>query len=168
MSNDHHITVYMFFFLSVFFFSFKLCKCHGIIISVSVLVFHKILCISSKDGKKGTKRAKKERTEKSDKKGKEEGWIEVSTDKRKVLFPKDTEINHQAVLKKFHEILAVRGKKGTDRSEQVDYFTELLEIADKHHLGAGISLKLLFNITSAIIDSSLGTDVALKPEMWRR
>ena len=32
-------------------------------------------------------------------------------EKSRQLFPKDTEINHQAVLKKLQEILAVRGKK---------------------------------------------------------
>lgn len=86
----------------------------------------------------------------------------------KVLFPKDTEINHEAVLKKFHEILAVRGKKGTDRSEQVQYFSELQKISEKHELGPGLNLKLLFTIASAIIDSSAGTDVALKTELWEK
>ena len=43
---------------------------------------------------------------------KDDGWTQVSNEKMKVLFPKDTEINHQAVLKKYHEILAVRGRKG--------------------------------------------------------
>jgi len=126
---------------------------------------------TSKEDNKAKKRQKKERTEKSEKKAaKDEGWTQVSkqSDKMKVLFPKDTEINHQAVIKKFHEILAVRGKKGTDRSEQVDYFTELKAISEKHDLGPAMSLKLMFSISSAIIDSSHGTDVALKPEMWTR
>lgn len=121
---------------------------------------------TSKEDKKGTKRVKKQRTEKV--KDKEEGWTEVSktSDKVKVLFAKDTEINHQNVMKKFHEILAVRGKKGTDRSEQVSYFTELKKISEDHNLGPALKLKLLFTIASAIIDSSVGADVALKTDMW--
>ena len=35
----------------------------------------------------------------------------ILQDKARQLFPKDTEINHQAVLKKLQEIIAVRGKK---------------------------------------------------------
>jgi len=127
---------------------------------------------SSKDDKKSGKRQKKERVEKTKEKPKDgsaDGWTQVSkNDRIKVLFPKDTEINHQVVIKKYHEILAVRGKKGTDRSEQVDYFTELKTVAEAHELGSAMSLKLLFSIAAAIMDSSNATDVALKPDMWKR
>jgi len=128
---------------------------------------------TDKGDKKAGKREKKVRPDKSKDKAaaaaaKDDGWTQVSNDKMKVLFPKDTEINHQAVLKKYHEILAVRGRKGTDRSEQVDYFCELKSIAEQHELGPAMSLKLLFSICSAIMDSSNATDVALKPDMWKR
>jgi len=36
------------------------------------------------------------------------------------LFADDTEITHEAVINKLIEIVAGRGKKGTDRSEQVN------------------------------------------------
>lgn len=123
-----------------------------------------------KDDKKSGKRQKKERVEKTKEKPKDaDGWTQVSKNERmKVLFPKDTEINHQVVIKKYHEILAVRGKKGTDRSEQVDYFTELKTIAEAHELGPAMSLKLLFSIAASIMDSSNATDVALKPDMWKK
>jgi len=128
---------------------------------------------SDKGDKKAGKREKKIRPDKTKDKAaaaaaKDDGWTQVSNEKMKVLFPKDTEINHQAVLKKYHEILAVRGRKGTDRSEQVDYFCELKSIAEQHDLGPAMSLKLLFSICSAIMDSSNATDVALKPDMWKR
>lgn len=132
---------------------------------------------TDKGDKKAGKREKKVRPDKAKDKAaaaaaaaaaKDDGWTQVSNDKMKVLFPKDTEINHQAVLKKYHEILAVRGRKGTDRSEQVDYFCELKSIAEQHELGPAMSLKLLFSICSAIMDSSNATDVALKPDMWKR
>lgn len=35
------------------------------------------------------------------------------------MFGKDEDITHEAVMKKLSEIIAVRGKKGTKRSEQV-------------------------------------------------
>lgn len=35
------------------------------------------------------------------------------------MFQKDQEITHEAVIKKLAEIIAVRGKKGTKRGEQV-------------------------------------------------
>jgi len=128
---------------------------------------------TDKGDKKAGKREKKVRPDKTKDKAaaaaaKDDGWTQVSNEKIKVLFPKDTEINHQAVLKKYHEILAVRGRKGTDRSEQVDYFCELKAIAEQHELGPAMSLKLLFSICSAIMDSSNATDVALKPDMWKR
>lgn len=127
---------------------------------------------TSKDDKKGPKREKKKQrtgVEKASKQ-KDDGWTEVSkaSDRMKALFPKDTEINHQNVLKKFHEILAVRGKKGTDRLEQVEFFVELKNISEKHDLGPALKLKLLFTICAAIIDSSMGTDSALKDDMWQR
>lgn len=124
---------------------------------------------SSKDDKKTTRRDRDKKPKPAaEKKVKDEGWTEVSKSSTKVLFPKDTEINHQAVLKKFHEILAVRGKKGTDRSEQIDYFSELKSIAAKHDLGEAMDLKLAFTITAAIMDSASGADVALKQAHWVR
>lgn len=35
------------------------------------------------------------------------------------MFKKDEEVNHEAITKKLMEIIAVRGKKGTKRAEQV-------------------------------------------------
>jgi len=125
-----------------------------------------------KEEKKKSKRAEKKERPKAERKEKEQ-WTEVRAGgvhrmRGKITFPKDTEINHQAIMKKFHEILAVRGKKGTDRTEQIEYFTELRKISLEHKLGPAMNLKMLFNITSAIFDSSTGTDVPLKPDMWER
>lgn len=137
-----------------------------------------------KTDKSETKVSKKQKKEKPEKemleRGKEkerlekkiaimdsEGFIEVTREKSRQLFPKDTEINHQAILKKLQEILAVRGKKSTDKPDQVGYFKELKKISEKHNLGAGLSLKITFNIMAAIFDSSPSTDAALKPEMWK-
>lgn len=126
---------------------------------------------SEKEKKEKKERKKKlPRAEKKDRADKE-GWTEVGGGghaKSKITFPKDTEITQEVIMKKFHEILAVRGKKGTDRTEQIDYFTELHKISDDNGLGVALSIKLLFNIASAVLDSSTGTDIALKVDMWSR
>merc|ERR550532_236398 len=64
----------------------------------------------------------------------EEGWTKVSTgavDKPK-MFEKDAEINHELVIRKLKEIMAARGKKRTNRKEQIELLSELLEIAEEH------------------------------------
>jgi len=124
---------------------------------------------TSKDDKKSGKRDRDKKPKPAaQKKVNDEGWTEVSKSSTKALFPKDTEINHQAVQKKFHEILAVRGKKGTDRSEQIEYFSELKKIAGEHELGEAIDLKLAFTIAAAIMDSTSGADSALKSSLWEK
>ena len=68
------------------------------------------------------------------------------------MFSKDAEINHEAVIKKLNEITSGRGKKGTDRTGQIDLLQELREIAEAHNLGVAISLKITYNIIAAIYD----------------
>ena len=41
------------------------------------------------------------------------------------MFAKDQEITTDAVVKKLSEIVAMRGKKGTDRSMMIDLLREL-------------------------------------------
>ena len=61
-------------------------------------------------------------------------------EKTRVLFAKDTEINIPTILKKLHEILGARGKKGTDRTDQIEYLKDLRKISEKHNLGACLIL----------------------------
>ena len=56
-------------------------------------------------------------------------------EKTRVLFAKDTEINPPVILKKLQEILGARGKKGTDRTDQIEYLKDLRKISEKHNLG---------------------------------
>ena len=65
-------------------------------------------------------------------------------EKTRVLFAKDTEINPSVVLKKLHEILGARGKKGTDRTEQIEYLKDLRRIAEKHNLGVCFAFIFIF------------------------
>lgn len=44
------------------------------------------------------------------------------------MFQKDQDITHEAVTKKLQEIIAVRGKKGTKRGDQVCSFSSNLRI----------------------------------------
>jgi len=82
------------------------------------------------------------------------------------MFSKDAEINHDAVLKKLIEILAARGKKATDRSEQMDMLAELRSIADANNLGAAMDVKILFNICAAIYDYNPNIATCMKGDMW--
>ena len=45
------------------------------------------------------------------------------------MFDKDTEITHEAVVKKLHEIMAARGKKRTNRKEQIELLMELYNVS---------------------------------------
>ena len=82
------------------------------------------------------------------------------------MFSKDAEITHEAVLKKLVEILAARGKKATDRSEQMDMLAELRGIAANKNLGSAMDVKILFNICAAIYDYNPNIATCMKPEMW--
>ena len=82
------------------------------------------------------------------------------------MFSKDTEVNHEAVQKKLAEIIAVRGKKGTDRNEQIELLKELLSISEANNLGPGMSLKIKFNIVAAIYDYNPNIATCMRGEMW--
>ncbi|GFX32606.1 eukaryotic translation initiation factor 3 subunit C [Trichonephila clavipes] len=125
--------------------------------------------------KEVTKREKKRDKERRERKKDEddEGWEEVKggapiiVEKPK-MFAKDAEINHGVVLKKFNEILAARGKKGTDRSEQIDLLIELLSVCEAHDLGSGILLKIMFAIIAAIYDYNPNIATCMKGDMWQK
>ena len=75
------------------------------------------------EGKKPKKtRKQKERDSDDDEDADNEGWEVVpkhgAAEKPK-MFDKDAEINHELVVKKLREIMAARGKKRTNRKEQI-------------------------------------------------
>lgn len=84
------------------------------------------------------------------------------------MFGKDVEINHEAVDKKLHEIVSARGKKGTDRVDQIDLLKELRTVAEANNLGPAISVKVVFNTLAAIFDYNPNIATCMKPEMWER
>lgn len=84
------------------------------------------------------------------------------------MFAKDAEINITAVLKKLSEIIAARGKKRTDRREQIELLHELQSIADAHSLGPAVAVKIKFSIVSSIFDYNPKVSDAMKPEYWSK
>lgn len=133
---------------------------------------------SSKDDDKKSKKEKK-----SDKSRKrqtiideeeededEDGWTKVdhgAVDKPK-MFDKDAEINHDLVVKKLREIMAARGRKRTNRKEQIELLSELHNISEEHKLGVGISVKIKFAIIAGIFDYNPKISAAMKPEYWEK
>ena len=84
------------------------------------------------------------------------------------MFNKDAEINHEAVLKKLLEITAARGKKATDRQDQIGLLKELRSIAASKNLGPAMDVKILLNIISAIYDYNPNIATCMKAEMWQQ
>ncbi|XP_033119339.1 eukaryotic translation initiation factor 3 subunit C-like [Anneissia japonica] len=93
--------------------------------------------------------------------------IPVHSEKPK-MFAKDAEITHALVLKKLNEITAARGKKGTDRKDQISMLRELRKIADENKLGVGMDLKILMNIGSSIFDYNPNVASCMKDNMWEQ
>ncbi|XP_011495404.1 PREDICTED: eukaryotic translation initiation factor 3 subunit C [Ceratosolen solmsi marchali] len=124
------------------------------------------------------KEHRKDRKDKDRKKKREEddgegewetvkGGVAIPSEKPK-MFAKDAEINTVAVLKKLGEIVAARGKKRTDRKEQIELLHELQCIAETHNLGAPVSIKIKFSIVSSIFDYSPNVSDPMKPEYWTK
>ncbi|WAR03841.1 EIF3C-like protein, partial [Mya arenaria] len=67
---------------------------------------------------------------------------------------------------KLYEITAARGKKGTDRQEQIELLKELYSIAEANKLGYAMSVKITFNITAAIYDYNPNIATCMKSDMW--
>lgn len=100
----------------------------------------------------------------------EGGWEMVTkgttTTEKPKMFTKDEEINVQNVLSKVNEIVAARGKKRTDRRQQIELLHELKAISEQHNLGQAIIAKICFNIVSSIYDYNPRVTEPMKPEMW--
>merc|ERR1711981_801403 len=124
------------------------------------------------EGKKPKKtRKQKERDSDDDEDADNEGWEVVpkhgAAEKPK-MFDKDAEINHELVVKKLREIMAARGKKRTNRKEQIELLIELYNISETHNLGPAMQIKIKFAIVSAIFDYNPKISAAIKPEYWEK
>ncbi|KAF7287648.1 hypothetical protein GWI33_005996 [Rhynchophorus ferrugineus] len=102
-----------------------------------------------------------------------EGWEKVKSghiipSEKPKMFAKDAEIDLNLVIKKLNEIMAARGKKRTDRREQIELLHELQAISDQHKLGPAIFVKIKIAIISAIFDYNPKVSDAMKPEYWTK
>ena len=118
--------------------------------------------------------AKKKKTEKPEKKVQRERRVQESDQEsqqavlaeKPKLFAKDEEITAERVVNKLNEICSTRGRKGTDRFEQIELMTELRAIAKKHDLGPAIDIKILFNQIAMYLDYNPRLSKCMKADSW--
>ena len=84
------------------------------------------------------------------------------------MFAKDADITHETVAKKLMEIVAARGKKKTNRKEQLELLHELYGISEEHGLGPGMAIKIKFSIIAALFDYNPKLSDAMKPDSWEK
>ncbi|XP_071448070.1 eukaryotic translation initiation factor 3 subunit C [Hetaerina americana] len=134
---------------------------------------------TDKEEEEKKKKEKKEKKEKEKRKQRreeeEDGGGEWETVKGGVaipskpkMFAKDAEIDIGLVVKKLSEIVAARGKKRTDRREQIELLHELQAVAEAHNLGPAVVIKIKFAIISSIFDYNPKVSDAMKPEYWEK
>jgi len=99
----------------------------------------------------------------------EGGWNVVDRTATKIaMFSKDAEITHDLVVKKLMEIVAARGKKKTNRKEQIELLNELYTISNDNNLGPGMSVKIKFAIIAALFDYNPKLSDAMKSDSWEK
>ena len=83
-----------------------------------------------------------------------------------VAFGKDEEINHENVAKKLNEVIAMRGRRGTNRRDQLECLKILRAHVEKQNLGVGIYIKILLVQIAVSFDYHHKSNECLKPEAW--
>ncbi|KAK6047846.1 eukaryotic translation initiation factor 3 subunit 8 [Cooperia oncophora] len=79
-------------------------------------------------------------------------WTPITKEKQVQLFEPKQEVTHEAMIGKLTEVMASRGRLGTNRKQHVRLLQELYKIAEEKKLGVGISVKILFNIISSLFE----------------
>jgi len=69
---------------------------------------------------------------------------------------------------KLRELVAGRGKKGTDRSRHIESLVELRQLAAEAGLGEALDCKILFAIVAAIFDYNPNIATSMKADMWEK
>lgn len=122
-----------------------------------------------------SKRPKKEKPAKTKEKRKaeedeEKGWEpvrgSVSASEKPKMFAKESEINHSNVLKKLVEVLAMRGKKRADRSDQTEMLLELLNIVRQYHLGPAVEVRIILGLISSLLEYNPSVLEHIKISVW--
>jgi len=100
----------------------------------------------------------------------EKGWEpvrgSVSASEKPKMFAKESEINHQNVLKKLVEVLAMRGKKRADRSDQTEMLLELLNITRQYQLGPAIEIRIILGLISSLLEYNPSVLEHIKISVW--
>lgn len=112
---------------------------------------------------KKTKVKEKEIKEKSD----DEESVQTTKEKPK-LFNKDEEITIESVINKLNEICSSRGRKGTDKKEQIENMNELREIVKTKNLGQAMEVKILFNQIAVNFDYNPRLNKCMKTSNWNK
>ncbi|KAG7174371.1 Eukaryotic translation initiation factor 3 subunit C-like [Homarus americanus] len=125
------------------------------------------------DLKRKRKRLPRENKAKDEESDDDGGWEKVKRGssmpmEKPKMFGKDDEINVNSVHKKLNEIMAARGKKGTDRKEQIELLHELLNVARDNTLGPAILVKVQFNIIMSVYDYNPSVSDPMKVEFWEK
>ena len=84
------------------------------------------------------------------------------------MFAKDAEITHELVIKKLMEIVAARGKKKTNRREQIELLNELYNISVENNQGPGMMVKIRFAIIASLFDYNPKLSDAMKVDSWEK
>jgi len=84
------------------------------------------------------------------------------------LFAKDEKIDHKKVDEKLRELISGRGKKGTDRSRNIESLIELRQMARDNNLGTAMDCKILFNVIAAIYDYNPNIAANMKSDIWEK
>ncbi|KAL3990909.1 Eukaryotic translation initiation factor 3 subunit 8 N-terminus family protein [Acanthocheilonema viteae] len=117
--------------------------------------------------KEQKEREAKEKTEENEN---DDTWVAIPTKEEKMrqLFDPKTEINHEVVINKLQEVIAARGRKSTNPKHYVRSLQELFRIADEHKLGAGVLVKILFSIISALFELNARISDCMDYSSWTK
>lgn len=100
----------------------------------------------------------------------EKGWEPVkgssSALEKPKMFAKESEINHHNVLKKLVEVLAMRGKKRVDRSDQTEMLLELLNISRQYALGPAVEVRIILGLISSLLEYNPSVLEHIKIGVW--